>query len=85
MKFVGLSFGILVENETVLLIYTEEWLHGIIIRLDYIIMQLLCLNLTYYASIMLDSFGACYAKNYANIFNAGLFVCKEKYLWTNPL
>jgi len=29
------------------LVYAEEWLNGIIIRSDYIIMQLLCLNVTY--------------------------------------
>jgi len=33
---VGLSFGILVENESICLTYAEEWLDGIIIRSDYI-------------------------------------------------
>jgi len=58
MKFgviMGLSW-ILVENESICLIYAEEWLDGIIIRSHYIIIQLLCLNLAYYASIILDSF-----------------------------
>jgi len=43
MKFVvivGLTLGILVENESICLIKAEEWLDGIIVRSDYIIMQL---------------------------------------------
>jgi len=37
MKFVvivGLRFGMLVENESICLIYPEEWLDGILIRSD---------------------------------------------------
>jgi len=69
---VGLSFEILAENEIIYLTFAKEWLDGIIIRSDYIIRKLLCLlnltyyanNLTYYATIMLNSFSAYYAKNY---------------------
>ena len=46
-----------------LLIYAEEWLDGIIIRSDYINMQLLCLTLPIMA-LCLILFSAYYAKNF---------------------
>ena len=48
-----------------------------IIGSDYMSIQVLCLNITYYANICLILFNAYYAKNYANIFDVDLVVDTE--------